>query len=65
MADATRKPILDRLSALVAGPFLLGRKALSLDWAQAEGSPPDPGSQAQAPARITVKSPEHAIKRRG
>jgi hypothetical protein len=63
MADASRKPMLDRLSALVAGPFLLGRKALSLDWAQAEGSPPGP--PPEAPARITVKSPEHAIKRRG
>jgi len=63
MADANRKPILDRMTALVAGPFLLGRRALSLDWAQAEGSPPEP--PVEVPARIAIKSPDHAIKRRG
>jgi hypothetical protein len=59
MADLTRKPMLDRVAALVAGPFLLGRRALSLDWAETQGSPPE------ASARINVTPPEHAIKRRG
>lgn len=63
MADLNRKPILDRMAALVAGPFLLGRRALSLDWTHAEGSPPEP--PPDAPARIAVTPPEHAIKRRG
>lgn len=67
MADATRKPMLDRMTALVAGPFLLGKRALSLEWVQAEGPPPQSpvGPPAEAPARIAIKSPEHAIKRRG
>ena len=63
MADVNRKPLVDRAAALLAGPFLLGQRALSLDWTHAEGSPPEP--PAEAPARITVKPPEHAIKRRG
>ena len=64
MADATRKPILDRLAALVAGPFLLGREALSVTFRPAQDAPPEPPPEA-VPLRITVKSPEHAIKRRG
>jgi hypothetical protein len=63
MADANRKPITDRLVALVAGPFLLGRRALNHEWADAPGGPPEP--TAGALARITVTPPEHAIKRRG
>ena len=63
MADLNRKPILDRIAALVAGPFLLGRRALDLEWTDAQGSPPGP--TAEAPARMTVTPPEHAIKRRG
>jgi hypothetical protein len=64
MTELTRKPMIDRLTALLAGPFLLGRRALSLDWADAQGSPPQ-SIAADAPARIVVTSPEHAIKRRG
>ena len=63
MADVNRKPILDRMTALMAGPFLLGRRALDFEWAHAQDSPPE--VQPAAPARITVTSPEHAIKRRG
>ncbi|WP_243303446.1 hypothetical protein [Geothrix oryzisoli] len=62
MADETRKPILDRMAALVAGPLLLGREAMNLvfrpDPEASPGAPP-------APLRITVTPPEHAIKRRG
>jgi hypothetical protein len=61
MADEIRKPIIDRLAALMAGPFLLGRRALDLVWTDAPDAPPGPA----APTRITVTSPEHAIKRRG
>jgi hypothetical protein len=63
MAEQTRKPMLDRVVALVAGPFLLGRRALSLEWADAQGCPPK--APPEASARITVTPPEHAIKRRG
>ena len=63
MADLNRKPILDRMAALVAGPFLLGRRALNLEWANAKASPPEP--RTEATARIAITSPEHAIKRRG
>ena len=62
MADLNRKPMLDRALALVAGPFLLGRQALSLAVLPDEPAPktpPDP------PRRIPVTPPEHAIKRRG
>jgi hypothetical protein len=61
MTDPNRKPLVNRLAALLAGPFLLGRRALSFDWAQA--SPPEPPPKATA--SITVTFPEHAIKRRG
>jgi hypothetical protein len=63
MAEPSRKPIIDRVAALVAGPFLLGKQALSFTWADAQGSPPEPPSKTSA--RITVTPPEHAIKRRG
>ncbi len=63
MAEPNRKPMIDRVTALVTGPFLLGRHVLSLDWSGAQGGPPEPSPEASA--RITVTSPEHAIKRRG
>ena len=63
MADMNRKPILDRITALVAGPFLLGRRALNHDWVDTKSSPPEP--QTEATHRIAITSPEHAIKRRG
>jgi hypothetical protein len=63
MADAIRKPIFDRIAALAVGPFLLGRRALSLEWLHTEEKPPE--QAAGTPARIAITSPEHAIKRRG
>lgn len=63
MANENRKPIIDRMAALVAGPFLLGRRALSLAWTRAEDSPPE--LPAETLARIAITPPEHAIKRRG
>jgi hypothetical protein len=61
MAD-DRKPLLDRAAALVAGPFLLGRRALDLVFLpDKDGPPPAP----EAAPRLTVTPPEHAIKRRG
>jgi hypothetical protein len=63
MAEQNRKPITDRLAALVAGPFLLGRRALDLVWTDAPEAPPGPATEV--PARIPVTPPEHAIKRRG
>ena len=63
MADVNRKQMLDRVAALLAGPYLLGRRALNLDWANAQGIPPE--RPAETPARLTVTPPEHAIQRRG
>lgn len=62
MADEPRTPILDRLATLVAGPFLLGREALSFAFRPDEEAPPEP---PPAPLRLTITPPEHAIKRRG
>ncbi|HEY3269578.1 MAG TPA: hypothetical protein VGJ89_00035 [Geothrix sp.] len=64
MADGTRKPILDRMAALVAGPFLLGREALSLAFRPDQDGPPETPPEP-TPLRLTVTPPEHAIKRRG
>ena len=64
MADEHRKPLLERSAALVAGPFLLGREALGLVLRAEGGAPPETPPDA-APIRITVTTPEHAIKRRG
>ncbi len=63
MAEQDRRPITDRLAALVAGPFLLGQRALALQWGEAPGSPPEP--PPEPPARLRLTPPEHAIKRRG
>ncbi|GLH73019.1 hypothetical protein GETHLI_15210 [Geothrix limicola] len=67
MADVTRKPIrqpiVDRATALLAGPFLLGQRALGLVF-QPDKSPGDPPPEPAA-LRISIKPPEHAIKRRG
>ena len=63
MADLIRKPIVDRAAALLAGPFLLGKQALSLVFQPDKDSPGDPPPE---PARrISITPPEHAIKRRG
>ncbi|NWJ41679.1 MAG: hypothetical protein HXX12_12005 [Geothrix sp.] len=63
MADSPRKPIVDRATALLAGPFLLGQRALSLVFASGQ----ETSAEAPAPAisRLTITPPEHAIKRRG
>ncbi|WP_257314171.1 hypothetical protein [Geothrix fuzhouensis] len=64
MADDTRKPMFNRLAALVAGPFLLGREAVSLAFRPDKDGPPETPPKL-TPSRITVTPPEHAIKRRG
>lgn len=64
MADLNRKPLLDRATALLAGPFLLGQRALGLTFRREEGSPPGAPPEATTP-RISITPPEHAIKRRG
>ena len=63
MADASN-PLLDRATALLAGPLLLGRQALGFLFSP---EPPEPPASAALPtaSRITVTPPEHAIKRRG
>ena len=64
MADQTRKPFVDRAATLLAGPYLLGQKALSLVFQPDKDSPADPPPEAAA-LRISITPPEHAIKRRG
>jgi hypothetical protein len=63
MADA-HKPLLDRATALLAGPFLLGQRTLSLLFPPGKDAPPEAPPEG-ASLRITVTPPEHAIKRRG
>jgi hypothetical protein len=63
MTGPIRKPTLDRTLALLAGPFLLGRQALSLAFLPDEDAPPE--ASPETALRITVTPPEHAIKRRG
>jgi len=64
MADLTRKPFVDRAATLLAGPFLLGQKALGLVFQPDQASPADPPLETAA-LRISITPPEHAIKRRG
>ncbi|MFN7958080.1 MAG: hypothetical protein U0P46_07150 [Holophagaceae bacterium] len=63
MADTPRKPIVERATALLAGPFLLGRRALSLVLAPLQEAPAE--VPAPAVSRLTLTPPDHAIKRRG
>ncbi|MBI1751790.1 MAG: hypothetical protein HY014_12275 [Acidobacteria bacterium] len=63
MADLIRTPIVGRATALLAGPFLLGQKALSLVFPQAKDASADPPPEPAL--RISITPPEHAIKRRG
>ncbi|WLT31288.1 hypothetical protein [Geothrix sp. PMB-07] len=63
MTDVIRTPIVERATALLAGPFLLGQKALSLVFQQAKDAPSDPPPEPTL--RISITPPEHAIKRRG
>jgi hypothetical protein len=61
MAD-THPSLLARATALLAGPFLLGQRALGLPFLTEKAPSPEPPRDALRP---TVKPPEHAIKRRG
>ncbi len=62
MTDETRTPITNRALALLAGPFLLGQRALSLVFQKEDTPEAEPRTAA---SRITITPPEHAIKRRG
>ena len=64
MADSNRKPITDRLAALLAGPLLLGQRALESLSLPERDQPAETPPKAAA-LRITITPPEHAIKRRG
>lgn len=62
MAEETRTPITNRALALLAGPFLMGQRALSQVFHQEATSEAEPKAAA---SRLTITPPEHAIKRRG
>jgi hypothetical protein len=64
MADLNPKAMLNRAVVLLAGPFLLGQRALGLLFLSRKGDPPE-ALPKNAASRITVTPPEHAIKRRG
>lgn len=64
MADLNRKPLLDRAAALLAGPILLGRRALGLVLLPERSDVPGDSPGAATP-RLAIQPPEHAIKRRG
>lgn len=63
MADANRKPLIYRAAALVAGPFLMGKRALGLAFLPDKEAPPE--APLNAAPRLSITPPEHAIKRRG
>ena len=63
MADI-RHPLLARAAALLAGPFLLGQRALALPFIAGKGPSPE-SSPRDAALRISITPPEHAINRRG
>jgi hypothetical protein len=63
MTDS-HKPLVDRATALLAGPFLLGQRALSLLFLPGKDAPPEAPPEGVT-LRIPVTAPEHAIKRRG
>ncbi len=60
----TSNLLLDRATALLAGPLLLGRQALGVLFSPGHPEPPET-PPLPAASRITVTPPEHAIKRRG
>jgi hypothetical protein len=60
MTDAPRKPLVDRLLTLAAGPWLMGQQALRFTFLPDKAAPPGPPA-----SRPTITPPEHAIKRRG
>jgi hypothetical protein len=60
----THKPLLTRITALLAGPYLLGQRALTLPFPLKEDAPKE-SSPKNSASRLTVTPPEHAIKRRG
>ncbi len=64
MADTNRTQMANRATALLAGPFLLGRRALSALFPPEDEAPPEQ-PRKDLGRGITVTPPEHAIKRRG
>jgi len=64
MTDTLRPSLRHKAIALLAGPYLLGQKAMDLILLPDKDAPPE-STAAPTPLRITVTPPEHAIKRRG
>jgi len=53
----------DRATALLAGPFLLGQRALSLVFQPSQAPPAEPPPEPAL--RLSITPPDYAIKRRG
>lgn len=66
MGTSNRREILGRLTALVAGPLLLGRRALDLTIRSVQETPPEaPPTPAKPAARLALTPPSHSVQRRG
>jgi hypothetical protein len=65
MGTLNRREILGRLTALVAGPLLLSRKALGLAVRAGTDAPPEAPPGVQPSRRPTVAPPSHSVPRRG
>ena len=64
MGTSNRREILGRLTALVAGPLLLGRRALDLTVRSVQETPPE-APPAKPAARLAITPPSHSVQRRG
>ncbi|HEX9081647.1 MAG TPA: hypothetical protein VF768_05165 [Holophagaceae bacterium] len=65
MGTVNRREILGRLTALVAGPLLMGRQAMNLAFRSERGTPPEAPPAEEAPRRLAITPPSHSVKRRG
>ncbi|MDE3033161.1 MAG: hypothetical protein KGI56_05805 [Acidobacteriota bacterium] len=65
MGTLNRREILGRMTALVAGPLLLSRKALNLALQAGRSAPPEAPPGAEPPRRPTLAPPSHSVPRRG
>ncbi len=65
MGTVNRREILGRMTALLAGPLLLGRQALGLATRAVADAPPEAPPAGGTPVRPAVNPPSQSVKRRG